>query len=56
MWYEVTAYNKKGPFRLITDSEEEARDWAAAQEKKYGVKASKIEVKKLQAPKLKRGV
>lgn len=42
MWYEVIAYCDEGPFRLMTDCYEEAMDWAAAQEKRYGVKPSEV--------------
>ena len=45
MWYEVTAYCEEGPFKLVTDDREEALDWAAYNEKKFGVKASVIEEK-----------
>jgi hypothetical protein len=43
-WYEVTAYCDEGPFKLMTDDYDEAIDWAAAQEKKFGVRKSEVEV------------
>lgn len=42
MWYEVTAWCPEGPFRLLTDNYDEAKDWAAAQEKRFGCKPSEI--------------
>ena len=43
IWYEVTAWCEEGPFKLMTDSYEEAVDWAAAQEKQFGVRKSEVE-------------
>ena len=42
MWYEVTCWCDEGPFRLLTDDYDEALDFAAYNEKKFGVRKSEI--------------